>query len=89
MRNTSWGAPTDWETVCRRHAGRRQYHSWRRVQQAIRRVRVRALLCLYGLGVGVQARIAGELGCHRSTVCRDVAALLAWRPVAMTTWRDA
>jgi hypothetical protein len=33
-----------------------------------------------GLVYGAQSRIARELGCHRSTICRDVAALLAAPP---------
>jgi hypothetical protein len=88
MRNT-WTYSTDWETVCRRAAGRRRYHAQRRLHRDVRRQQVCRLLGRYGLGVGVQSRIAGELGCHRSTVCRDVAALLALRPVALTPRRDS
>jgi hypothetical protein len=81
MRNNTWGAPVDWDTVCRRASGRRRYQSCRRLQRAVRRHQVLRLLRQYGgLVAGVQTRIARELHCHRSTICRDVAALLATPP---------
>jgi hypothetical protein len=80
MGNNSWGTMVDWGTVCRRASGRRRYHSRRRLQRALRRQQVVRLLRRYGLVAGVQTKIARQLGCHRSTVCRDVAVLLATPP---------
>ena len=69
-------APTSWDEVCRRKAGRDRYNSVRRLLRAERRFRVLELLSRYGMDRGVQARIAKELGVSRVTVHRDVKALL-------------
>jgi hypothetical protein len=75
--SNDWSAPTDWETVCRRNAGRRHYNNFRRLRRTWRRMRVAELLCKYGLLThGARARIARELGVHKSVVTRDVQALL-------------
>ena len=74
--SNNWSAPTSWDEVCRRKAGRDRYNSVRRVQRADRRHRVLKLLSRYGMDRGVQARIARELGVSRVTISRDVAALL-------------
>ena len=74
--SNNWSAPTSWDEVCRRKAGRDRYNSVRRLQRAERRFRVLELLSRYGMDRGVQARIAKELGVSRVTVHRDVAALL-------------
>ena len=74
--SNNWSAPTSWDEVCRRKAGRDRYNSVRRLQRAERRFRVLELLARYGMDRGVQARIAKELGVSRVTVHRDVAALL-------------
>ena len=74
--SNNWSAPTSWDEVCRRKAGRDRYNSVRRVQRAERRFRVLKLLSRYGMDRGVQARIARELGVSRVTISRDVAALL-------------
>ena len=81
MNNRDWSRLTDWETVCRRNAGRRRYNTTRTVRRALRRRQVARLLLKYGkqygpLGRGLQARIARELGVNRSTICRDVWAIL-------------
>jgi len=70
VRNT-WSDRTDPDTVARRAAGRRHYNSVRTFRATLRRREVAALL-VRGLS---QAEIARVLGVHRSTVCRDVAAL--------------
>lgn len=79
-RTTSWSHPTDWDTVCRRASGRRSYNAIRQIQALVRRRRLvdllvsqRAMLTAHG----VQAKLARTLGVHRSTICRDIAALLA------------
>ena len=74
--SNNWSAPTSWDEVCRRKAGRDRYNSIRRLQRAERRFRVLKLLSRYGMDRGVQARIAKELGVSRVTVHRDVKALL-------------
>jgi hypothetical protein len=76
-----WGNPTDWETVCRRNAGRRHYNGVRGLQRALRRREVARLLLEYGrlagwLTHGLQARIARELGVSQGTVSRDVRFLM-------------
>jgi hypothetical protein len=71
-----WTSPASWDVVCRRSAGRRRYHAVRRLRRDLRRERVAELLLRYGLGRGVQARIARELGVHRSVITKDVQALL-------------
>jgi hypothetical protein len=71
-----WGAPTTWDEVCRRAAGRAKYHALRRVQRAVRRKKVLRRLRRYKAVPGVQARIARELGVSEATISRDVKALL-------------
>jgi hypothetical protein len=76
-----WGDSTDWETVCRRNAGRRHYNAVRSLRRALRRREVARLLLEYsqrsgGLAHGLQARIARELGVSQGTVSRDVRFLL-------------
>jgi hypothetical protein len=80
-RATNWSAPTDWETVCRRAAGRNAYNSRRRLLQEFRRFElVRAADRLRGRSLwarGAQSELAAMLGVSRSTISRDVKALLA------------
>jgi hypothetical protein len=75
-----WGAATDWETVCRRNAGRRRYNAVRGFRRALRRAQVARLLLKYGRdGLarhGLQARVARELGVSPGTICRDVQAMM-------------
>ena len=66
----------DWEAICRRAGGRRHYNSIRQTRAAFRRLQVARLLCRWGLGYGVQARVARRLGVSEATISRDVAALL-------------
>lgn len=78
----SWSTPTDFETVCRRNAGRHHYNAWRRTLALYRQKQVAELLLSKPpLARGVQAEIARALHVHRSTINRDVKALLvAARP---------
>src|SRR5262249_18500878 len=71
-----WGSPTTWDEVCRRAAGRRHYHAMRRLWRDLRRRKVVKLLARHGLGHGVRARVARELGVSEATVSRDVRAIL-------------
>ncbi len=66
-----------WEQVCRRAAGRRHYNSWRRVNAHDRRRRVFEYWRESKGRRGWQAEAAVALGVHRSTITRDVAAMLA------------
>jgi predicted RNA-binding Zn-ribbon protein involved in translation (DUF1610 family) len=72
--------PTDWEGICKRNAGRRRYNSVRKLRAMFRRNDVATVAARHGLMFyqhGAQARIARELKVSRSTVCRDVAAIMA------------
>jgi hypothetical protein len=74
-----WEARTDFETVCRRAAGRRAFNAKRRFLRLVRRRKVFDLLEIYGLRTwGACTRIARELGVHRSTVARDYIALFGF-----------
>lgn len=72
--NMNWSAQTEFETVCKRAAGRRRYNAERRAKA---RERFKIVLQLTfppeGRKRGSQARLARALGVHRSTICRDVA----------------
>jgi hypothetical protein len=77
MTRTQWRTRTDWQTVCRRAAGRRKYNQWQHAMAAARQNEVFKLLLQYGLwDWGVCAQIARELGCSRSTIVRDRRAIL-------------
>src|SRR5262245_46973112 len=71
-----WSAPTSWDEVCRRAAGRAKYHALRRLQRELRRSKVMDLLAKYGLVHGVQARISRELAVSQAVISRDVKALM-------------
>src|SRR5262245_21969088 len=82
-KRATWGNRTDWQTVCRRAAGRNRHNAVRQARAALRR---KKLVTLWGeqaqrgasiLDRGAQTALAAVLGVHRSTVCRDVAAILA------------
>jgi hypothetical protein len=61
----------------RRAGGRNRYNARRRLDTAIRRIRLLELLKLHRLTVrGTQARLARELRVSEATVSRDVKALL-------------
>jgi hypothetical protein len=79
-----WATATNWDTVCRRNAGRRHYNAVRGFRRAARRLQVARLLLEYGRdGLarhGLQARIARELGVSPGTISRDVRAMREdWR----------
>lgn len=68
----NWSAPVSDAVAQRRAGGRRAYNSWRRDMAIIRRAHVATLL----LAGRRQYEIAAELGVARSTICKDVAALV-------------
>jgi hypothetical protein len=77
MTREQWHARTDFQTVCRRQAGRRKYNQWQRKFMNERRDYVWTRLVAGGLDSwGLLSEIARELGCHRSTILRDRRALL-------------
>ena len=65
-RQTRWRRPTNGETGCRRTRSRAR----------LRPREVLQLLARWGWKPGVQSLIAAHLGVHRSTVCRDLQALM-------------
>ena len=72
----AWTKWTDWDTVCKRAAGRAHYNSIRTYRAELRRGEVLQLLQEWGWGHGTQARIARCLGVSAATVSRDVARIL-------------
>ncbi len=81
MQRTVWSETVATDEAHARYLGRRRYNALRRDQAALRRHRVAELLGEVGyLQPGVQARIARHLGVHRSTISRDVRALLRGLP---------
>jgi hypothetical protein len=71
--NMSWSAQTDFETVCKRAAGRRRYNADRRAKARERfKIVIDLSLPSEGRKRGSQAQLARALGVHRSTICRDV-----------------
>ncbi len=66
-----------WDEVCRRAAGRRHYNAWRRVVAHDRQRRVLDYWRQSKGRRGWQAAAADALGVHRSTITRDMQALLA------------
>jgi hypothetical protein len=70
----SWDAQTDFESVCRRAAGRRRYNAERRAKAQERfKIVLELTRPPEGRKRGAQTRLARALGVHRSTICRDVA----------------
>lgn len=74
--NTSWSEQVPFDVACRRASGRRHYNSIRQCRRVLRRREVARLIGHYGMTHGAQAQIARALGVHRSTICRDFAAIL-------------
>ncbi len=73
----NWDNPQTWDDICRRHAARSRWNSWRRLLAEERRQRVLELaLELGGLQRGAQSRIAEALGVHRSTISKDIKKLM-------------
>lgn len=72
-----WGEGIPTQQAYERASGRRHYNAIRRLNRELRRGEVAQLLSRYGLLTwGVQTKIARQLGINKSTVCRDIAALL-------------
>ena len=71
MKKRAWAQPVPTNEAHRRAGGRRRYNAERQAQAAARQARVLDLLEHYGMRRGVFARIARQLGVHRSTVLRD------------------
>src|SRR5438132_11335174 len=65
--------------VAARAGGRRRYNSVRQFNSTLRRAQVIELAKEHGLGRGARAQIARELGVHRSTITRDLDAVLYGR----------
>jgi hypothetical protein len=72
--STNWSAPTDFDSVCKRAAGRRHYNAGRRALARERYLQVVEIIMPLGGGKrGTQTQLARAFGVHRSTICRDVA----------------
>jgi hypothetical protein len=67
-----WSAHISPDEAYRRVAGRKAFNARRQFEAAERRAQVARRLAAYGMGRGVRARIAGELGVHASTIGRDL-----------------
>jgi hypothetical protein len=77
LTRAQWTQRRNWDNVCATAAGRRKYNEERKRWAGERQDLVFKLLLAYGLwDWGVCARIARELGCHRSTIVRDRRAIL-------------
>jgi len=79
-----WGAPTDWDTVCRMASGRRRWNALRRLLADLRRIEVLRFMVELGpdyspLQRGLKARISRALGVSPATISRDVRAIWAVR----------
>ena len=75
-----WRQPTSDEAAWRRASGRRHVNAWRKFKAVVRQREVARLLLADGRSMfdrGVQSDIAKRLGVHRSTVHRDIWALIA------------
>ena len=75
--SNNWSEYVSFDATCRRAGGRRHYNAGRQLQVLLRRNQVAKLFGVYGFEHGAQAAIARQLGVHRSTICRDISALLA------------
>jgi hypothetical protein len=85
-----WGEPVSGDEAARRAGGRRRYNAWRKFRAEYRRMELVRLLRVQGglvrrkdgwpdarIGaLGNQAALARQLNVSRSTICRDVQALL-------------
>jgi hypothetical protein len=86
--NRSWHPAADPDEAARRASGRRRYNARRQVRAAIRRGRIisiweersRAGWSIFSRGS--QTQLAEMLGVDRSTICRDVKAILSRQAVA-------
>lgn len=68
-----WGAPTDFDLVCKRAAGRRRYNAQRQAEARERfKIVIATIFPPEGRKRGTQAQLARTLGVHPATICRDV-----------------
>jgi hypothetical protein len=74
--SAEWAARVSPDEAYRRAAGRRAHNLRRQYGAAARRAEVARLLTRYGVGGGVRARIAREMGVHASTIGRDLHRIL-------------
>ena len=91
MNRARWTARTDAGEAYQRATGRRRYNRQRRKRAQARRQGIRAILergVLHPREHGLLAALGRHFGVHRSTVCRDMAAIAAaagerweWYPV--------
>lgn len=75
--SNNWSDRVSDSEAARRAGGRARWNAVRQVRRELRRVDVAKLMRHYGLDRGSQTAIARCLGVSRSTVCRDVRAILA------------
>lgn len=81
----NWSAQIDFDSVCRRAAGRRRYNAGRRAEAKERyKLVVEAILSPDGRKRGSQTKLAQALGVHRSTISRDMA---KWRQTLLDAIR--
>ena len=77
MGTVNWSTPTDWQTVCRRAAGRRKYNALRTFKAHQRRQTLLELVRdLGGMERGFQAKIAAALHVHPSVISKDLKKIL-------------
>lgn len=79
MGRATWGAPVSDAEAHARAGGRRHYNAWRRDLALYRRMRLMQIAGASGLNLwrhGAQAILARRLNVSRSTISRDIAALL-------------
>jgi hypothetical protein len=81
MQRAVWSESTSSQEAWTRAGGRARYNAIRQLRATVRRHQVAELLqAAGGISPGVQARIAAKLGVHRSTISRDVRAILRGVP---------
>lgn len=82
---TSWKTTQSYENVNRRAGGRRKINAERKARAQKRRDEIKELIgddgiLLCKVGRGKETMLANHFGVHRSTICRDIAALMdEWR----------
>ena len=72
MSATIWG-PLDPLSAAKRASARDAWNNRRSVRASLRRLDAVLLYFKAGCKPGSQAKVARQLGVHRSTVCRDIA----------------
>jgi hypothetical protein len=82
-KNGQWAPASSYDQAARRASGRRRYNARRQVRATIRRGRIIKIWEAQSPGGwcitawGSQSQLAEMLGVSRSTICRDVRAMLA------------